>query len=93
MDSSIKQEGPQKMSKKQFSRTVFARLTNSLADFDLKEKKLENRLKKVSKQLAADILKKSKAQEQAEKVQEVRIKPRQTSTKKKKKVVEEVAGE
>jgi hypothetical protein len=87
MDSSIKQEGPEKVSKKQFSRTVFARLTNSLADFNLKEKKLENRLKKVSKQLAADILKKSNAQDQ-----EVKEKQQPKVTKKKKKVVEEVAS-
>lgn len=62
MASTTKQAGPEKMSKKQFSRTVFARLTGSLTDFNLKEKKLQNRLKKVSKQLAADILKNKKAE-------------------------------
>ena len=92
MDSSIKQEGPKKVSKKQFSRTVFARLTSSLAEFDLKEKKLENRLKKVSRQLAADILKKKKAQGDVEKVQEVKNNHQQPDTKKKKKVVDEVTG-
>jgi hypothetical protein len=62
MASTTKQAGPEKKSKKQFSKTVFARLTGSLADFNLKEKKLQNRLKKVSKQLAADILKSNKAE-------------------------------
>lgn len=62
MASTTKQAGQEKMSKKQFSQTVFARLTGSLADFNLKEKKLETRLKKVSRRLAADILKTQKAQ-------------------------------
>jgi hypothetical protein len=91
MDSSNKQGGPEKVSKKQFSRTVFARLTNSLAEFDLKEKKLENRLKKVSRQLAADILKKKKAQEPVKKAEEAKNNHQQPA-KKKKKVVDEVAG-
>ena len=81
MASITKQAGPEKMSKKQFSNTVFARLTGSLADFNLKEKKLQNRLKKVSKQLAADILKNKKAQEKSEdKV--VHIKAKKTKDKK-----------
>jgi hypothetical protein len=62
MASITNQEGPTKMSKKQFSETVFARLTGSLADFNLKEKKLQVRLKKVSRRLAADIIKNNKAE-------------------------------
>ena len=65
MDSSIK------LSKKEFSKTVFARLTSSLSEFNLKEKKLERRLKKVSKELASDILKKSEKEEEVKPVLEV----------------------
>jgi tyrosyl-tRNA synthetase len=72
MASITKQAGPEKkVSKKQFSETVFARLTGSLADFNLKEKKLQTRLKKVSKRLAADILKSNKA-EAKDKAQEMK---------------------
>ena len=87
MASITKQEGPTKMSKKQFSETVFARLTGSLADFNLKEKKLQTRLKKVSRRLAADIIKNNKAEakdkaprNQEEKV--VHIKQKKTKDKK-----------
>jgi hypothetical protein len=65
MDSSIK------LSKKEFSKTVFARLTSSLAEFNLKDKKLERRLKKVSKELAKDIVKKSEKEVEVKPVLEV----------------------
>ena len=45
------------LSKKELSKVVFEKLTGSLTDFQLKEKKLETRLDKVSKRLAADIVK------------------------------------
>jgi hypothetical protein len=44
-------------SKKELSKVVFEKLSGSLTDFQLKEKKLETRLVKVSKRLAADIVK------------------------------------
>ncbi|HEX6431813.1 MAG TPA: hypothetical protein VF008_29180 [Niastella sp.] len=47
----------EKLSKKQLSKVVYEKLTGSLTDFQLKEKKLETRLDKVSKRLAADIVK------------------------------------
>ena len=46
-----------KLSKKKLSKVVYEKLTGSLTDFQLKEKKLETRLDKVSKRLAADIVK------------------------------------
>jgi hypothetical protein len=85
MASITKEEGPTKMSKKQFSETVFARLTGSLADFNLKEKKLQTRLKKVSRRLAADILKHNKAEAKASENHEekvVHIKQKKTKDKK-----------
>ncbi len=45
------------LSKKELSKVVFEKLSGSLTDFQLKEKKLETRLVKVSKRLAADIVK------------------------------------
>jgi len=45
------------LSKKELSKVVFEKLSGSLTDFQLKEKKLETRLDKVSKRLAADIVK------------------------------------
>jgi hypothetical protein len=47
----------EKLSKKKLSKVVYEKLTGSLTDFQLKEKKLETRLDKVSKRLAADIVK------------------------------------
>jgi hypothetical protein len=47
----------EKLSKKQLSKVVYEKLTGSLTDFQLKEKKLETRLDKVSKRLASDIVK------------------------------------
>ena len=96
MASVTKKEGPEKMSKKQFSRTVFARLTSSLADFNLKEKKLENRLKKVSKQLAADIIRNKKTngkkQESTNKEQGTDEKVKHISNKQKKAKENKVAA-
>lgn len=47
----------EKPSKKELSKVVFEKLTGSLNDYHLKEKKLETRLQKVSKRLASDIVK------------------------------------
>ena len=47
----------EQLSKKKLSKVVYEKLTGSLTDFHLKEKKLETRLDKVSKRLAADIVK------------------------------------
>ena len=57
MSNTKKQETPEKLSKKKLSKVVFEKLTGSLTGFQLKDKKLENRLEKVSKQLAGDIVK------------------------------------
>lgn len=57
MSKAKKQSEPEKNSKKELSRLVFEKLTGSLTDFHLKEKKLETRLQKVSRRLATDIVK------------------------------------
>ena len=57
MSKAKKQPVAKKSSKKELSKVVFEKLSGSLTDFHLKEKKLENRLEKVSKRLASDIVK------------------------------------
>ncbi|OQP58199.1 hypothetical protein A3860_07695 [Niastella vici] len=57
MSKAKKQAAPEKTSKKELSKVVFEKLSGSLTDFHLKEKKLETRLQKVSKRLASDIVK------------------------------------
>ena len=57
MSKAKKQAAPEKPSKKELSKLVFEKLSGSLTDFHLKEKKLETRLEKVSKRLASDIVK------------------------------------
>jgi hypothetical protein len=57
MAKTKKQPETEKISKKQLSKVVFEKLTGSLSEFNLKEKKLGNRLEKVSRQLASDIVK------------------------------------
>jgi hypothetical protein len=57
MSKAKKQAVAEKSSKKELSKLVFEKLTGSLTDFHLKEKKLEIRLEKVSKRLASDIVK------------------------------------
>jgi hypothetical protein len=57
MSKAKKQVVAEKPSKKELSKLVFEKLSGSLTDFHLKEKKLENRLEKVSKRLANDIVK------------------------------------
>lgn len=44
-------------SKKELSKVVFTKLTGSLTEFNLTDKKLESRLEKVSRRLASDIVK------------------------------------
>jgi hypothetical protein len=63
MSKVTKQAVPEKPSKKELSKLVFEKLTGSLTDFHLKEKKLENRLVKVSRRLASDIVKSLKKEE------------------------------
>jgi hypothetical protein len=57
MSTTKKQPASGKISKKKLSKVVFEKLTGSLTDYHLKDKKLENRLEKVSKLLAGDIVK------------------------------------
>lgn len=57
MSKAKKQTAAKKSSKKELSKVVFEKLTGSLTDYHLKDKKLENRLEKVSKRLAGDIVK------------------------------------
>ena len=57
MSKAKKQATPEKPTKKELSKLVFEKLSGSLTDFHLKEKKLETRLEKVSKRLASDIVK------------------------------------
>lgn len=57
MSKAKKQAVPEKNSKRELSKLVFEKLTGSLTDFNLKEKKLETRLQKVSRRLASDIAK------------------------------------
>jgi hypothetical protein len=57
MSKVTKQATPEKASKKELSKLVYEKLTGSLTDFHLKEKKLETRLDKVSRRLASDIVK------------------------------------
>ena len=55
MSTTKKQPASGKVSKKKLSKVVFEKLTGSLTDYHLKDKKLENRLEKVSKLIASDI--------------------------------------
>jgi hypothetical protein len=57
MSTTKKQPTSGKVSKKKLSKVVLEKLTGSLTDYHLKDKKLENRLERVSKQLAGDIVK------------------------------------
>jgi hypothetical protein len=57
MSTTKKQPASGKVSKKKLSKVVLEKLTGSLTDYHIKDKKLENRLEKVSKLLAGDIVK------------------------------------
>ncbi|AEV99046.1 hypothetical protein A4D02_10830 [Niastella koreensis] len=57
MSTTKKQPASGKVSKKKLSKVVLEKLSGSLTDYHLKDKKLENRLEKVSKLLAGDIVK------------------------------------
>ena len=57
MSTTKKQPASGKVSKKKLSKVVLEKLTGSLTDYHLKDKKLETRLEKVSKLLAGDIVK------------------------------------
>lgn len=60
MSTTKKQPASGKVSKKKLSKVVLEKLSGSLTDYHLKDKKLENRLEKVSKLLASDIKKELK---------------------------------
>jgi hypothetical protein len=62
MSTTKKQPVSGKVSKKKLSKVVLEKLTGSLTDYHLKDKKLENRLEKVSRLLAGDIVKGLKKQ-------------------------------
>jgi hypothetical protein len=85
MSKAKKQVAPEKNSKKELSKLVFEKLTGSLTDFHLKEKKLETRLQKVSRRLASDIVKTLK--KETPKVEKAT--PRKKAVKKEKEVVAE----
>lgn len=57
MSTTKKQPASGKVSKKKLTKVVLEKLTGSLTDYHLKDKKLETRLEKVSKLLAGDIVK------------------------------------
>jgi len=57
MSTTKKQPASGKVSKKKLTKVVLEKLSGSLTDYHLKDKKLENRLEKVSKLLAGDIVK------------------------------------
>ena len=85
MSKAKKQVAPEKTSKKELSKLVFEKLTGSLTDFHLKEKKLETRLQKVSRRLASDIVKSIKK----ETPKTEKVTPRKKAVKKEKEVVAE----
>jgi hypothetical protein len=76
---------PEKPSKKELSKVVFEKLSGSLTDFHLNEKKLDNRLGKVSRRLASDIVKLLKK----EKPKNDKTAPRKKAIKKEQEVVAE----
>jgi hypothetical protein len=57
MSTTKKPSATGKVSRKKLSKVVYEKLSGSLTDYHLKDKKLENRLEKVSKLLAGDIVK------------------------------------
>lgn len=57
MAKAKKEPRAEKLSKKELSKTVFEKLSGSISEYHLKEKKQKKRLEKVSKQLAGDIAK------------------------------------
>jgi hypothetical protein len=85
MSKAKKQVTPEKNSKKELSKLVFEKLTGSLTDFHLKEKKLETRLQKVSRRLASDIVKSLKK----ETPETEKVIPRKKAVKKETEVVAE----
>jgi hypothetical protein len=80
-------EVAEKPSKKELSKVVFEKLSGSLNDFHLKERKLETRLQKVSKRLASDIVKllKKEAAPKSDKT----VQPKKKAAKKKELVAAE----
>jgi hypothetical protein len=57
MSTTKKPSATGKVSRKKLFKVVYEKLSGSLTDYHLKDKKLENRLEKVSKLLAGDIVK------------------------------------
>jgi hypothetical protein len=83
MSKEKKQAAPEMNSKKELSKLVFEKLTGSLIDFNLKEKKLQTRLQKISRRLASDIAKSLKK----EAPKSDKPAPRKKAVKKEKEVV------
>jgi hypothetical protein len=54
--------GTKKLSKKQTRKIVFNKLSNALVEYNIEGKKVNNNLKKLSKALAADIVKTARKQ-------------------------------
>jgi hypothetical protein len=57
MAKAKKEPRAEKLSKKELFKTVFEKLSGSISEYHLKEKKQKKRLEKVSKLLAGDIVK------------------------------------
>ena len=69
-----KSNGTTKPSKKQIAKTIYSKLSASLADYSgqFRSKKLERRLEKISEDLADDIRKAAKKQNG--KIQKIKVK-------------------
>jgi predicted kinase len=48
------------LSKKRLNQLIYTKFMNTLYEFDISEKKYQNKLKKLSKQVAKDVIKKNK---------------------------------
>jgi len=83
MAKAKKEPRAEKLSKKELSKTVFEKLSGSISEYHLKEKKQKKRLEKVSKLLAADIAKVLK-KEHPQKDGQAHDKPAHTTTRRKK---------
>lgn len=61
----FKGEPQENLSKKRLSEMVHFRIVSSLSDLNIKGKKLENKIKKISRSLAKDIARLNKRQKKA----------------------------
>lgn len=74
----------EKVSKKQIQKEVLEKLTGSLSQYHLKDKKLENRLDKVSRLLAGDIVKVIKKEQEQQATEETAVVEMEATPRKKK---------